>query len=372
MGMRRLVDWLGKAPVFHRAYLYRLVIVSLAFLLAPFTYSLAHPRSHRHYGRDASKLHNLEELLYRLVIVPLVAFLPARLAYGLAYLRGNWYYRHDTFTHERIMHNLESVLGDQLSHAERVHVAQDFFRRRSCEAMDVMRLAGRGRALARLIEIQGLEHVELALASGKGAIICSAHFGSFNSCFSLIGACGFPVTAVGDWRSTYDASMSPLQRLLWRLIQEKRIARHRHRPNIEPTKDRYGTAMQMAEILRSNQLITLAIDDPVAIEDRARAVPVNFLGRQILLLPGSVSVAQLTDSPLLTLVVRRLADWRHQVLEISPPVSLEGDVSTAFKRCVKMLEVPICQHPAYWDHWANTENLVALGLLSTQEYHEEI
>ena len=316
-------------------------------------------------------MRGLGEFLYRLVIVPLIAFLPARLAYGVAVLRGDWWYRYDTDTRERIIHNLESVLGDQLSHIERTHIARDFFRRRSCEAVDVMRLAGSGRALARLVEIRGLEHIEAALAAGKGAIICSPHFGSFNSCFSLIGVCGFPVTVVGDWRSTW-ANMAPVQRFLWRLVHEKHLTRHRHRPNIEPIKEEAGTAMQMAETLRSNELIAMAIETPVAPEARTRAVSVDFLGRQILLLPGSVSLAQLTSSPVLVLVVRRLADWRHQVMEISAPVPLDGDEVTAFKRCMTMLEAPIRQNPAYWDWWVNTQALVDLGLLPTQELYEAI
>jgi len=311
-------------------------------------------------------MRGLGELCYRFILVPLVAFLPAPLAYGVACLRGDWCYRHNTLMREQIMSNLHGVLGDRLSPLERARVTRDYFRRRSCEPVDVMRLAGRGRSLARLVEIRGLEHIESALAAGKGAIICSAHFGSFNSCFSLIGACGFPVTAVGDWRSTYDSGMSPLQRLLWRLMQEKPVARHRHRPNIEPARDRTGAAMRMAEVLRSNELITIAIETPPAVEDRVRAVTVDFLGQQIQLLPGSISVAQLTGSPVLVMVVRRLGDWWHQVLEISPLMPLDSDTATVYKRCVAMLEAPIHKNLAHWDYWGSSQNLIDLGLLPTQ------
>jgi KDO2-lipid IV(A) lauroyltransferase len=317
-------------------------------------------------------MHNLEELLYRLVIVPLVAFLPAPLAYGVARLRGNWYYQLNASKREEIIHNLEGVFGNQMSQAERKQVARDYFRRRSCEAIDVMRLAGNGRALARLVKIQGLEHIEAAQAAGKGAIICSAHFGSYNSCFSLLGVRGFSVTGVGDWRSNSDPGLSPLQRFLWRLIQQIPLARHRRRPNIEPEKDRYGTAMHMVEVLRSNELITMAIETPVAPEDCQRAVPVDFLGRQMLLLPGSVGVAKITGSPVLLLVVHRLQDWRHQVVEISPPVSLDGDTVTVLKRFIKILEAPVRQNLAYWDWLANTQNLVDLGLLPAQMQCEGI
>ena len=326
------------------------------------TYSL-HRRQGATLERYARALRDLEELFYRLVIVPLVAFFPAPAAYGLACLRADCRYFADKSERERIIHNLEGVLGDELSPMERTHVARDYFRRRSCEAIDLMRLAGRGRALARLVEIRGLEHIEAALANGKGVVICSAHFGLFNGSFSLLASLGFPVTVVGDWRTTYDTSMSKMQRRFWHLFQEKRVGRHR-RPNIEPAKERFGTAIQMLEILRSNELIAMAVEAPLLAEDRERAVLVDFLGHQILALPGSVSVAQLTGSQLLVLVVRRLKNWRHQVLEISPPISLDNDVATTFKHCVAMLEEPIHQNLAHWDYWANTKDLIDLGLLS--------
>ncbi len=306
---------------------------------------------------------HLEELLYRMIIAPAVAFLPARLAYGLACRHGDWRYRYDIGMRKEILCNLEGVLGDQLSLKEQARLARDFFRRRSCEIIDVIRLAGKGRALARLVELRGLEHIEVALAGGKGAVICSAHFGSFSSCFSLLGACGFPVTTVGDWRSTYDPAMSLLQRFLWHLLQEKPTARHRHKPNIEPGKDRFGTALRMAETLEANEVITIALETPVLPEDRARSVPVDFLGRKMLLLPGSISVAQLTGSPVLVLVARRQADWAHQVLEISPPVPLDGDTAAAFQRCVAMIEAPVQQNLAHWDYWESAQNLIDFELL---------
>jgi Kdo2-lipid IVA lauroyltransferase/acyltransferase len=305
-----------------------------------------------------------------LVLVPLVAFLPSSLAYGIARLRGDWRYRLDASMRTQLKHNLEMALGDEYSDVERANQVRVFFRRKSCEAIDVMRLAGRGRALARLVEIRGLEHVEAALATGKGAIICSTHFGSFNSGFSLIGARGFPVTVVGGLRSTW-VRMSPIKRALWRLVHETHLERHRHRPNIEPAKVGVGTAILMAEILQSNELIAIAIDAPLPPRERARSIPVNFLGKQILLLPGSVNVAQLTGSPVLIMVIHRLADWQHQILEISP-VSLHGDDVADIKSCMQMLEAPIRQSPAYWDWWANAQDLADLGLLPEQEVLKEV
>lgn len=324
------------------------------------SYQSLHVSTSRQFG-----LH-LEELVYRVIIVPAIAFLPARLAYSLACRRGDWRYRHDITMRKQISGNLKGVFGDQLSPVERDRVTRDFFLRRSCEIIDVMRLAGKGRALAQLVEIRGLEHIREALAAGKGVIICSAHAGSFSSSFSLLGTIGFPVTTVGDWRSTYDPAMSPLQRLLWLLIQEKPTGRHR-RPNIEPGRDRFGTAMRMAETLQSNEIITIALETPILPEDRTRAVEVDFLGRKLLLLPGSVDVAQFTGSPILVMTARRLADWSHQIVEISPPVSPDGDTATVFRRCIAMLEAPIQQDLTLWDYWESTQNLIGFGVLPDRE-----
>lgn len=311
-----------------------------------------------------------EELLYRLVIAPLAAFMPAPLAYGLACLRGDWRYRLDTARRRQIISNLEGLFGEELSQAERTRVARDFFRQKSCQAIDGMRLAGKGRALARLVEIRGLEHIEAALTAGKGAVLCDAHYGSIYSCSSLLGTYGFPITAVGNMRP--NLIMSLLGRLpFWRLSIAKRTPRHLHRPNIEPRKGQVEAAIRMAEILRANEVICIAIDVPVSHEDRAHAVPVNFLGRQILLLPGSVNIAQHTGSLVLVSVVHRSKDWRHQVLEISP-VPLDSDIETTFKRCVAMVEAPIRHNLAFWDGCVNTQSLVELGLLSTEESPELI
>lgn len=59
----------------------------------------------------------------------------------------------------------------------------------------------------------------------------------------------------------------------------------------------------------------------------------------------------------------RSADCRHQVLEISPPVPMQGETATAFGRCVAAIEAAIRTSPAHWFYWFQTDDLAALGLL---------
>ena len=217
-----------------------------------------------------------------------------------------------------------------------------------------MRLRGRARPLRRLVEIRGREHLRGGAGRGKGAILCSAHFGSYDMRFSLLHASGFPVTTIGRWRQKYAAGMSSAERRFWELVYARRVLRHRQRPNIEPWPGRVQVAAQAAAVLRANEVVTISIDAPPLDEDRARAVEVPFLGRRARLLPGVVTLAQLTGAPVLMAFVYRSADYRHQVLEISPPVPMEGDTATAFGRCAAEVSAAIRKSPAHWDFWNST------------------
>jgi len=321
------------------------------------------PRQHRllHEGTWC----RLELGLYHVMIVPLIAFLPAPMAYGIARLQGNWRFRLDRSKREYIMYGLESVLGDQLSPAERTRITRDYLRLSSCQAVDALRLAGKGRALARLVEIRGREHLEAALAAGKGAILCGAHFGSYDSCFSLIGSLGLPITAVGRRPTRLNKDWTFVERMVFRLFIQSFLARHKQQPNIQP-RGQLESAVQAAQVLRQNEVLGILIDPPVLDVDRPRAVPVDFLNGQALLLPGVTTIAQLMGTPVLMTFMRRSADWRHQVLEISPPISMEDDALTAFRRCLAVVEAAILQNPAHWHYWGKYA-LMDLGLLPKEQ-----
>ena len=104
-------------------------------------------------------------------------------------------------------------------------------------------------------------------------------------------------------------------------------------------------------------------DAPPLDADQTHAIDVPFLGRQARLLPGVVTLARLTGAPVLMVFMYRLADYRHQVLEISPPVPVEGETATAFGRCVAAMDAAIRANPAHWVYWAITDDLVSFGLL---------
>ena len=308
-------------------------------------------------------LHGAEGAAYWLVVAPLASRLPASLAYRVACWRGDLGFRYRTEKRSETVHNLRRVLGDALGPEEAERLAREFFRGWSCEVIDMMRLRGRARSLGKLVEIRGREHLDASLAAGKGAILCSAHFGSYNSAFSLLHASGIPLTSIGRSFANRTPSFSSAERRIREFVYIRRLQPHRQRPVIQPLPGQIQVAVQAAAVLRANEVVTISSDAPPLDAEQTRAVEVPFLGRQARLLPGVVTLAQLTGAPVLMVFMHRLADYRHQVLEISPPVPVQGETVTAFARCVAAMDTAIRTNPAQWIFWANTNDLARLGLL---------
>lgn len=308
-------------------------------------------------------------LAYWAVVAPLAARLPAPLAYRVARAWGDLTFRlwPDRDSELDRLRDLRGLLDDGVLPEDLEAFARETCRFRACEVMDLMRLYGRAGALGRLVEIRGQEHLEHALEQGRGAILCSAHYGSYLGAFSLLHARGFPLTNIGRWDWNYHAELSPVERRFWDLVYARRVLRHRQRPNIEPWKGRHQVAVQAAGVLRANEVLTLCSDPAPIAADRARTVAVPFLGRQAGLVPGVVGLAELTGAPLLMAFSRRLDDYRHQVLEISPPVPLDGGAATAFEKCAAAMDAAIRANPPDWYFWFHRDELIALGLLPASE-----
>jgi lauroyl/myristoyl acyltransferase len=317
-------------------------------------------------------LNGVEGAAYWAAVAPTLARLPAAFGYRIACWRGELLFRCQVGKRTELARNVRLVLGNELSPAAAQQVVRDWFRLTSCSAVDVKRLRRGARPLRRLVEIRGREHLEAALAAGKGAILCSAHFGSHASGLSVLHASGFPVTHIGRWDHNYNytllnctVGLSSAKRWFWKLVYARPLLRYRQRPNIEPWPGRPQVAVLAAAALRANEVVSISIDAPPLDNERARAVDVPFLGRRAQLLPGVVTLAQLTGAPVLMGFLYRGADYRHQVWEISAPVPLEGETATAFGRCVAEVSAAIRRSPAHWNLW-HTYDVARLGLIEPQ------
>ena len=90
---------------------------------------------------------------YHYVVLPLVARLPPRVAYGLGRIAGDLQYGVESSKRKMTLVCLERALGDRLGASGRVRVAHECFRLWACDEIDRLRLSGTGQLLAKLVEI---------------------------------------------------------------------------------------------------------------------------------------------------------------------------------------------------------------------------
>jgi KDO2-lipid IV(A) lauroyltransferase len=300
----------------------------------------------------------LRDKFYLHLVVPLVPSLPAWFVYGVAMLYADTRSRLERARFQEVVLCLGHVLGPDLDEQERSRIARDYFRNRLCRMVDAQRLAGDGQRLARMVEVHGDQSLREALSQGKGAILCSGHFGSVRACAGLLGVLGFPVTLIANWSFTPEQGQVDSQRkaIIW-----KPILHHLRRGNLLATDER-GTniaiAMQAAAVLRQNEAIVTNIDTGISQDDTKRAITVDFLGGRTRVLPGPSSLAEFAGASVLTVFLYRREDWRHMVLEIRP---VSGRGASAMQECMTRLEAVIRDHPAQWEHW-NMRKLVRLNL----------
>jgi len=255
---------------------------------------------------------------------------------------------------------LDRVIGPDPEGRNHSKVIRDYFRNSVCVKLDALRLAGDGNHLARSVDVRGEEHLKEALSRGKGAILCTGHFGSVRAGAGLLGVLGYPVTLVADWNFTPDSSQKDS---LSKMIYWSPIRRHLKRDNIwvnfwDETRGSIAVALQAAEVLKQNEIVMTNIDTGSRRTDLSRAIEVDFMGVRSPILPGPVQLSKFTGAPILTVLLRRSGDWSHLIMDISP---VEGNGEASLQECFTRLEKAIRENPAQWELW-KMSRLVRLRL----------
>jgi KDO2-lipid IV(A) lauroyltransferase len=292
-----------------------------------------------------------EQILFRIIALPM-ALMPAPIAYGLAVLRGDYLFSLDAPTRKARLESLKRAFGDELTPSTINRILRDTFRLRSCERVDVMRLIGDAKRIEGLVSINGLENIQRSLKAGKGVILCSAHFGSYESSISLLSRRGLPITFITgeDWKTAPDHATSPLRRIgRVFLLYTPMVSHHLRRKSII-TSDKFS-AVKAAGVLQSGELVFTQLDKIVKRNESSRAISVEFLNSERMFLPGAITLAKSSGAPILITLIRRASDWRHQILDISRPISLEGETDVCLRRCVTAIESAVRERPALWRHW---------------------
>jgi KDO2-lipid IV(A) lauroyltransferase len=238
--------------------------------------------------------------------------------------------------HARIvMTNLRLAFGDEKTGGELAHIRRECYRHLGLCLAEFMRLpnmsAGEIRTLA---ELRGREHIEAALAAGRGAILLTGHVGNWEIAGSRIAAEGRSVNVIA--RAQRDDEITDYIRR----TREEMGMRVLHRE---------VAVRNSLRALHRNELLGILLDQNAG-ED---GVFVDFFGHLASTAPGAAAFALNTRAAVLPTFGWRRPDNTHTV-EIGAPVPLietgdrEADLVANTARYTKIIERRIRLHPEQW------------------------
>lgn len=276
----------------------------------------------------------LTYISYRL-LGTLAGRLPPPIAYRLAGWIGFLAYLFHPRLRRNLTHNMHHVLGPAADQKRLRMVV-----RQTCVNIvkghyDLFRVPHlTSEEIKALTRIEGTEHLEQALAQGRGAILITPHFGNVDIVLQVPAVWGTPLTTVAQ-------HIRP-ERLFRYVLGLRTSHGVRMIPSDEPM-------LPLFRALKRGEMIGLACDRDVT--DNAREV--EFFGAPTRLPDGPVQVALRTGAPILPAFALRLPD-NSFLVQIEPPLELsrtgdrEVDIEAGMRQVVAVMERHIARHPEQW------------------------
>jgi lauroyl/myristoyl acyltransferase len=188
---------------------------------------------------------------------------------------------------------------------------------------------------ARMSVPSGYEHLETAMAAGKGAILALPHLGRWEWGGAWLSLHGYPMTAVAE-------PVDPPELYDWFVSQRQRLGL-----TIVPLGDAGGALLRT---LRGGGLVGLLCDRDIV----GNGVEVEFFGERTTLPAGPATLALRTGAALLPAAVYGGPGRRYHTGVILPPVEavrtgrLRADVTRLTQQVARDLESLIRRAPDQW------------------------
>lgn len=233
------------------------------------------------------------------------------------------------------MRHLTWAYGKDRSSGEIRRMAKSVFLHFSTVAVDAIRIPVIIRNnIDRYVTAEGIEHLETAVAEGKGVILITGHFGNWELLGTWLAQKGYPLKVVGT--SAYDPRLDNM------IVETRNKAGYF---NIARGK---GTR-EIIRCLRNGQLIGMLIDQDTSVE----GVFVQFFGRWAHTATGPAVLAQKFKCPVVPIFIRLRRDLTYRIecqsaITLSQTGEEETDILTNTQKCSDAIEQMIRRYPAQW------------------------
>ena len=241
-----------------------------------------------------------------------------------------------------ILGNLDVAFGDRMGEEEKMEIAREMVTNFFKNFFECFCLASNFRSkIDHLVTIEGREHLEKALARGKGVIALSAHFGNY----ALLGA-----VMVKENYPFHMVIRHSRSKSIARMFQKFMDVSGLKTISTQPWRD---SVKKILSCLRHNEIICLITDE----NKRRGGVDVDFFGRETSTATGPAVFSLRTGAPIIPIFVVRQQDNSHTII-IDPPLAfnLTGihteDIHHITSRCTEHIESYVKAYPTQW-FWLN-------------------
>jgi KDO2-lipid IV(A) lauroyltransferase len=282
-----------------------------------------------------------EDIAEYAALMPLVftlRLLPARAALGLSAALGRFAFDVIGFRRGVVLANLSERLPPRREGSARgaAHAALG----RACYAQFAMSMAEFARLplvdaryVDACIKVEGTRYLDEALEEGRGAVLVTGHYGSWELMGRVLVMMGYPITfAVGVQRNPL------VQNLMNNLRREAGI------DLVEA-----ASTLSLARAVRANRFVAMLSDQDAGPE----GVFVDFMGAPASTPQGAARLALLTGAPVITGFIMRERAGRHRItleppIRPDPSMPREEAVTRITQRYTGTIEAYVKKRP---DHW---------------------
>ena len=261
--------------------------------------------------------------------------LPRKLSLGVGRILGFAVYSLDR-RHRRIaVSNLKMAFGSELSPSARGDIARKSFIHFGKLLADLIKFSHLDDVRRdKLIQAEGEENLNQALKKGKGALLFSGHYGSWE---------------IAPHFLSRRAKFYVIARALDNDLLENELLKMRANLGTKVIYKQQA-AKRILQSLRAREMVAILIDQNVL---RSQAVFVDFFGKSAATTPSLAAFFLRTQAPLLPVFCYPAPRDTYKLKILKPlKVSLTGDydqdVLKITQICTKIIEAQIKENPEYW------------------------
>ncbi|MFC1978918.1 lysophospholipid acyltransferase family protein [Chloroflexota bacterium] len=263
-----------------------------------------------------------------------LARLPKRLSYMLACFLATVVFRAMPSLRRTVTSNVSHVIGPVAKSSVIDSTVRGVLNSTFKNYFDIIRLPRLSRDnMLRMINVTGLHHLDKAVKKGNGVILFTAHLGSFDTAFQILGTLPTVITVVVE-----PINPPVLLNYISKLRAEFGL-------NILPAKS--GALRQIIKLLRKGEVLLFVLDRDTA----GARVKSSFFGEETSMPAEAVKIAMRTGASIVPTFNNRRSDGNYD-LYVEPEIDIarngNGSLEKNMAQIANVMEKYIRRFPEQW------------------------